>query len=127
MKKIITILLVLVSLQSFSQSTTLVISQVYGAGGNAGALYNADYVELHNISGVSQSLSGFSIQYGSATGSTFTGISNLPAVSIPAGGYYLIQMSTVGATGSPLPTPDNVASPSIAMAAGAGKVALVNG
>lgn len=127
MKKLFTILLVLVSTCSFSQSTTLVISQVYGAGGNSGATLNADYVELHNISGVSQSLSGFSIQYGSATGSTFSGVSALPAASIPAGGYYLIQMSTVGANGSALPTPDNVASPSIAMAAAAGKVALVNG
>lgn len=127
MKKIFTILLVLVSIQSFAQSTTLVISQIYGAGGNTGALFNADYVELHNVSGVSQSLSGLSIQYGSATGSTFSGVSVLPATSIPAGGYYLIQMSTVGTNGSPLPTPDNVASPSIAMAAAAGKIVLVNG
>ena len=127
MKKIFTILLILVSIQSFSQSTTLVISQVYGAGGNAGALFNADYVELHNVSGVPQSLSGFSIQYGSATGSTFSGVSVLPAANIPAGGYYLIQMSAAGATGAVLPTPDNVASPAIAMAAGAGKVVLVNG
>lgn len=127
MKKIFTLLFTIVSLISFSQSTTLVISQVYGAGGNTGATFNADFVELHNVSGVSQSLSGFSIQYGSATGSTFTGVSVLPASSIPAGGYYLIQMSTVGTVGSALPTPDNVASPAIAMAAAAGKVALVNG
>ncbi|MEP7254746.1 MAG: lamin tail domain-containing protein [Ferruginibacter sp.] len=127
MKKIITLLLVLASMSGFSQSTTLVISQVYGAGGNAGALFNADYVELHNISGTSQSIAGFSIQYGSATGATFSGVSALPSVSIPAGGYYLIQMSTVGATGAALPTPDNIANPSIAMAAGAGKLALVNG
>ena len=127
MKKIITLLFILASLQSFSQSTTITISQVYGAGGNAGALFNADYVELHNVSGVAQSLSGFSIQYGSATGSTFSGVSALPAVNISAGGYYLIQMSATGATGAALPTPDNVASPAIAMAAGAGKVALVNG
>ena len=127
MKKLITFLLVLCSIQSFSQSTTIVISQVYGAGGNSGALYNADYVELHNLSGAAQSLAGFSIQYGSATGSTFSGVSALPSVSISAGGYYLIQMSTIGANGAALPAVDNVASPSIAMAAGAGKLALVNG
>ena len=127
MKKIITLLLLLASVSGFSQSTTLVISQVYGAGGNTGAIYNADYVELHNVSGTSQSIAGFSIQYGSATGSTFSGVSALPSVSIPAGAYYLIQMSTVGANGIALPTPDNIASPSIAMAAGAGKVVLVNG
>ncbi|MBK7433647.1 MAG: lamin tail domain-containing protein [Chitinophagaceae bacterium] len=127
MKKIITFLFLIASLQSFSQSTTLVISQVYGAGGNAGALYNADYVELHNLSAAPVSLSGYSIQYASATNTTtWTGVSALPAVSIPAGGYYLIQMSTVGANGAALPTPDNVASPTIAMSATAGKVALVN-
>ena len=67
MKKIFTLLLVLTSLFSFSQSTTLVISQFYGAGGNTGATLNADYVELHNISAVAQSTAGMSIQYSSAT------------------------------------------------------------
>ena len=36
-------------------------------------------------------------------------------------------MSVVGGVGAALPTPDNIASPNISMAAGAGKVALVNG
>ncbi len=119
----------LVSMQSFSQSTTLVISQVYGGGGNAGAPFNADFLELHNISGVAQSTSGFSVQYASATNTgTWTGVFALPAASIPAGGYYLIRMSTIGATGAALPTPD--AAPSagneIAMSATNGRVALVN-
>ena len=128
MKKIITLLFVLASLQSFSQSTTLVISQVYGAGGNSGALFNADYVELHNVSAAPISLSGYSIQYYTSAGvGTWSGVSALPASSIPAGGYFLIQMSTTGATGSALPTPDYVSSPVIAMAAGAGRVAIVNG
>ena len=61
MKKIFTLLFVLASFFSFSQSTTLVISQVFGGGGNAGAPYNADYLELHNVSGVAQSTTGFSV------------------------------------------------------------------
>ena len=130
MKKIFTILLVLISIQSFSQSTTLVISQVYGGGGNAGAPFNADFLELHNISGVAQSTSGLSVQYASATTTgAWTGVFALPAASIPAGGYYLIRMSTIGAIGAALPTPD--AAPSagneIAMSATNGRVALVNG
>ncbi|HCY89992.1 MAG TPA: hypothetical protein DHV17_07010 [Chitinophagaceae bacterium] len=127
MKKILTLLFVLASLVSYSQSTTLVISQVYGAGGNAGAPLNADYVELHNISGVSQSLAGLSIQYASATNTNWTGVSALPSVSIPAGGYFLIQMSSTGTNGSPLPTVDYQAAPTIAMSATSGKVALVDG
>jgi len=128
MKKIFTFLFLLFSVTAFSQSTTLVISQVYGAGGNNGAVLKADYVELHNISGSPVSLSGMSIQYASATATgNWTGISELPAATIPAGGYYLIQMSVPGANGDDLPTPDFIASPSIAMAAASGRTALVQG
>lgn len=128
MRKIFTLLLVLCSLFSFSQSTTLVISQFYGAGGNSGATLNADYVELHNVSTSPQSLSGLSIQYASATNTgTWTGVAALPAVSIPAGGYYLIQMGGAGANGAALPTPDYLANPTIALSGTSGKLALVNG
>src|SRR5262249_40647943 len=46
----------------------VVISQVYGSGGNAGAPLNADYVELFNRSAAPVSLAGWSVQYASATG-----------------------------------------------------------
>lgn len=128
MKKLFTFLFLLFSVTAFSQSTTLVISQVYGAGGNSGAVYKADYVELHNISGSAISLSGLSIQYASATAAgKWTGFAELPAVSVPAGGYYLIQMSAPGANGADLPTPDFTANPTIAMAAANGRTALVQG
>ncbi len=130
MKKIFTLLLVCCSLLGFSQSTTITISQVYGGGGNSGAPFNADYVELHNVSTVAQSLNGLSLQYASATAAgTWTGVFALPAASIPAGGFYLVRMSTTGATGSALPTPD--AAPTtgneIAMSATNGRIALVTG
>jgi len=130
MKKIFTILFTLISLLSYSQSTTLVISQVYGGGGNSGAPLNADFVELHNVSAVSQSTSGLSVQYASSgnTG-TWTGVFALPTATIPSGGYYLIRMSTVGTNGSALPTPDAepTAGNEIAMSSTNGRVALVNG
>lgn len=128
MKKLFTFLFLLMSLISYSQSTTLVISQVYGAGGNSGAPLNADYVELHNISSVSQSLAGLSIQYASATSTAaWSGVAALPSVSIPPGGYFLIQMSSTGTNGAALPAVDHPASPTIAMSATSGKVALVQG
>lgn len=112
---------------SFSQSTTVVISQFYGAGGNTGATFNADFVELHNVSNAAVSLSGMSIQYSSATNTgVWTGVSPLPAASIPAGGYYLIQMSTPGANGAAIPVADYVSNPTIAMSGTNGKLALVN-
>src|SRR5688500_14242170 len=112
-------------------SSGLVISQVYGGGGNSGAIYTHDFVELYNRSGSAIPLNGLSIQYASATGTgnfgaTATQLTELPDVSIDGGAYFLVQMSG-GSTGAPLPTADHIDPTPIAMAAGAGKVALVSG
>src|SRR4051794_18750229 len=87
-------------------SPNVVISQVYGGGGNANAPYNADYVELYNRGPTAIPLTGWSIQYASANGSgnfgaTTTQITELSG-SIAPGGYVLIQEAS-GATGNPLP------------------------
>ena len=50
------------TLSAFGQ-TGLVISQIYGGGGNSGAPYTFDYVELYNNSSSPISLNGDSIQY----------------------------------------------------------------
>jgi predicted extracellular nuclease len=68
-------------------------------------------------------LSGWSVQY-AASGGTSWSVTNLSAVSLLPGRYYLIQESSGGAAGAALPTPD--ATGTITMAAGAGKVALVS-
>src|SRR6266545_4300063 len=49
-------------------SPDVVISQVYGGGGNAGAPYTHDFVELFNRGSATVSLAGWSVQYTSATG-----------------------------------------------------------
>jgi beta-lactamase superfamily II metal-dependent hydrolase len=101
----------------------VVISQVYGGGGNAGSTYKSDYIELHNAGTASQDLTGWSVQYASATGSSWTNRTNLSG-SIPAGGYFLVQEYTGSGGGlQSLPTPDVTGS--INMSATAGKVALV--
>ena len=106
----------------------LVISQIYGSGGNTGATYNADYVEIKNITAAPINLGGLSIQYGSATVTTaWSGVFALPVATIPAGGYYLIQMTAAGGIGIALPTPDATATTSINMSGTAGRVAIVNG
>ena len=89
----------------------LVISQVYGGAGSMGAVLANDFVELHNRTEGAVSLSGFSVQYASATGSTWQVIP-LSAVAVPAGGYYLIQLAA-GPAGSPLPLPDQTSSVAI--------------
>lgn len=102
----------------------VVISQVYGAGGNTGAVLNADYIELFNAGNAPVSLAGWSVQYASATGSSWTNKTNLPAFTLQPGQYFLVQEAS-GSNGSALPTADVVSNPAIAMAAGSGKVALV--
>ena len=110
-----------------SASTTVVISQIYGGGGNASASFTNDFIELHNISAVSQVLSNYSVQYASATGTAAYAVTALPAsVTIPAGGYYLIQEASGGVLGSALPLPTADATGTINMSATAGKVALVS-
>ncbi|HEY3485839.1 MAG TPA: lamin tail domain-containing protein, partial [Ilumatobacteraceae bacterium] len=112
-------------------SDGVVISQVYGGGGNAGATFTHDFIELFNRGTTPVSLNGWSVQYTSATGTGNFGsatnlITPLPDVTLQPGQYFLVQESTNAAVGSPLPTPDATDATPIAMAAGAGKVALVN-
>jgi Lamin Tail Domain len=130
MKKIFTLLFILATLQSFSQSTTIVISQANGGGGGATGTYLYDYVELHNISNVTQSLTGFSLQYGSATGQFAASATNLFAftagTSIPAGGYLLIQLGSAGTAGAAFPVTPDIITTNLSMGAASGKVALAN-
>jgi hypothetical protein len=129
MKKLFTLLFVLISLLSFSQSTTIVISQAYGGGGGSTGTYLNDYVELHNVSSTAQSLNGMSLQYGSATGqfgSVATNIFALPNVSIPSGGYFLIQLSAAGTAGAALPVTPDAITTNLTMSGASGKVVLAN-
>jgi hypothetical protein len=99
----------------------VVVSQVYGGGGNAGAVYTHDFVELHNRSVGPVSLAGWSVQYSSPGGTTWS-VTNLSG-NIAPGGYYLVQLATGGANGLALPTPDAVGLSNLS--AQSGKVALV--
>jgi endonuclease G len=99
----------------------LVISQIYGGGGNAGATLRNDYVELFNPTTGPIDTGGWTIQYGAATGSTWQ-IQPLGGVILP-GEYYLVQLGSGGANGALLPVTPNVEG-SINLSATTGKVAL---
>ena len=104
----------------------LVISQVYGGGGNANAPFRNDFIELFNAGGVSVNLTGMSVQYASATGTgnfSANPVVALSAITLQPGQYYLVQQASGGAIGAVLPTPD--ASGTINMSATGGKVALI--
>src|ERR671922_17222 len=103
-------------------SPTIVVSQVYGGGGNSGATLKNDFIELYNRSAAPVSVTGWSVQYAATTGTTWqrTALSG----TIAAGGYYLVQEAAgAGGPGNP-PPPD--ATGSIAMSATAGKVVLMS-
>ena len=100
----------------------VVISQVFGGGGNSGAPFRNDFIEIFNAGTSPVDLNGWSVQYASATASTWSA-TPLNAVTLLPGEYYLIQESSGGSNGVTLPAPD--ATGTIAMAAGSGKVALV--
>jgi uncharacterized protein len=102
-------------------SPDVVISQVYGGGGNSGATLKNDFIELFNRGTSPVDVSGWSVQYASSAGSTWQR-TNLTGVIQP-GHYYLIQEAQ-GAGGTvDLPTPD--ATGAIPMSGTSGKVALV--
>ena len=106
---------------ALASSSGVVISQVYGGGGNAGATYTNDYIELFNSSSSAVSLTGWSVEYASATGTSWQ--TTVLSGSIAPGRYYLVQEGQGAGGTTPLPTPD--ATGNIAMSATAGKVALV--
>lgn len=97
MKKIYTLVTILAA--SFAANAQVVISQVYGGGGNSGATYKSDFVELFNRGSVAVDITGYTLQYASATGAfggsgTNPNKTNLPSVTIQPGQYYLIQQAT---------------------------------
>jgi DNA/RNA endonuclease G (NUC1) len=107
------------------QQPHVVISQLYGGGGNAGATYANDYVELYNPSGLTFDLTGWSLQYTSATGDGWDFTTQPLGGSIGPGKYYLIALAP-GTTGDGLPLPAANINGEVNMSATTGKVALVN-
>lgn len=98
----------------------IVISQIYGGGGNAGAQYTHDFIEIFNRGDAPVDVTGWSVQYTSAVGTAWQATA-LTGVIAP-GRYLLVQQAAGAAGTAPLPTPDVVGT--IAMGAAAGKVLL---
>ena len=99
-----------------SASSDMVVSQLFAGGGNAGASYTNDFVELFNRGATTIDITGWSIQYASASGTTWqvTPLSGL----VPAGGYYLVQLASAAAVGAPRPTADAVGTSNLAVSGG---------
>jgi uncharacterized protein len=106
-----------------SGSGSLVVTEVYAAGGNSGAAFANDYVELFNRGAGAVAVDGWTLQYASAASTSWQ--STALSGSIPAGGRYLVQLASGGVNGGALPAPDATGTSNLAVTGG--KIALVNG
>lgn len=123
MKKIYLFTILLSVVFGFSSNAQVVISQVYGGGGNSGATFTNDFIEIFNRGTVAQDLTGWSVQYASATGTTWA-VTALTGVTLQPGQYYLIQEAAGSTPSTAIPTAD--ATGTIAMSGSNGKVLLAN-
>ena len=103
-------------------SSGVVISQVYGGGGNSGATLRNDFIELFNRGNTPVTLSNWSVQYASATGTSWD--RTLLSGVIQPGRYYLIEEAQGNGGTASLPTPDIAGG--INLSATEGKIALVS-
>jgi len=100
----------------------VVISQIYTGVGEAAGSYANSFIELFNRGSTPVNVNGWSVQYASATGSSWQ-VTNLTNVTIQPGNFYLVQEAGFGGPFA-LPTPDAIGN--ISMSVTAGKVALVS-
>jgi hypothetical protein len=117
------LLLLLVVNPAGAASPDVVVSQVFGGGGNSGAPLQNDFVELFNRGSTAVDVTGWTVQY--STGSSNSWSRTTLSGTIAPGGYYLVQEASSAAVGSALPTAD--ATGTINLSSTSGKVAVVRG
>jgi hypothetical protein len=105
-----------------SGAGSIVVGEIFAAGGNTGAAYTNDYVELFNRGSGAVAIDGWTLQYATAAGTSWQ--STPLAGSVPAGGHYLIQLASGGTNGAALPTPDATGTSNLAVSGG--KLAVVS-
>src|SRR5438874_2189168 len=101
----------------------VVVSQIYGGGGNSGATFRNDYVELFNAGSGTVDVSGWTVQYATAAGTTWqtTALSG----TIAPGRYYLVQLASNADVGAALPPADATGTSNLGGTSG--NIALVRG
>ncbi|MCZ7587838.1 MAG: lamin tail domain-containing protein [Gaiella sp.] len=102
-----------------SASPDLVVSQVFAGGGNTGAPFANDFVELFNRGSTAVDVGGWTVQYASSGSATWQ-VTTLSG-SIAPGRHYLVQLAG-GSVGAALPTPDATGASNLAVSGG--KVAV---
>src|SRR5690242_5116702 len=101
---------------------SVVVSQVFAGGGNSGAPYANDFVELLNRGSTAVDVTGWTVQYAPATSTSWS--PTTLGGSIQPGHYYLVQLASSAAVGASLPAPDATGTTNLANTGG--KIALVH-
>jgi hypothetical protein len=108
-------------------ASRIVISGFFGGGGNSGAPFDSDHIEIFNRSQTAVDVNGWSVQY--ADGSNATGFiaSRVVPLSgvIGPGEYRLIRTNLPGSNGVPIPTPDFLPAAPFGMDNANGRIAVV--
>ncbi len=99
-------------------ASNVVISEAYGGGGNTGATFQNDFVELYNPTDAAIDLTGWSVQYRSSGGTgAFSGVTELQG-SIQPAGHYLVALAAGAGGTTPLPPADATGNTSASATAG---------
>ncbi|MGO3367290.1 lamin tail domain-containing protein, partial [Agrococcus casei] len=104
-------------------STGLVISEAYGGGGNGGAKFNQDFIELYNFSAAEVSLDGVTVSYYSSSGNL--GASTELEGSLQPGEHYLVGAAY--GSNRDLPSFESDATFNAAMSGSKGSVEIAAG
>lgn len=109
--------------QGQAQAQMLLISEVYGGGGNTNTTYKNDFIELYNYGTTTIDLSTLAVYYAATTATAFNSTnSTVLSGTLASGSYYLIQERAGGAGTTNLPTPN--ATGNIDISSTGGKVAI---
>jgi len=103
-------------------SSSVVLSEVFAGGGNTGAPFANDFVELFNRGSTPVDLTGYAVQYAPATSTSWQ--ATPLAGTLQPGRYYLVQLASSASIGAALPAPDTTGTTNLA--ASGGKVALTS-
>ncbi|WP_422017569.1 ExeM/NucH family extracellular endonuclease [Roseateles sp.] len=123
-KPLVSLLAALFAAPAVLASTSgIVISQVYGGGGNSGATYKQDFIELFNAGSAAVNIGGWSVQYAAAAGTSWQTTAIPAGTTLQPGQYYLVREAA--GTGGTVDVPGDLLTGSINMSGTTGKVALV--
>ncbi len=109
--------------EAHAASRSAVVSQVYGSGGNAGATYNRDFIELFNRSKSTLDLSKWHVQYSPSSSDRWSSTALVGTVSPYR--YYLVTLDGSSSGGASLPAAD--ATGTTNMNGSSGRVRLLDG